>query len=277
MKKNAALAVSAVALLAACGGGSSAVNNNPTLPPSASPTVQTLKSYSDGSGVLSAEGIDLGGANLSNMVIFATDVPVATEIVSGAISLSVVPGTSQTDGTSYYVQRTGTASNGTSLVIDSFGESLNLSGSEYASLSIVQLGNGDAAFNTAGTVVNGIPNGTFSYTGFATVADIVDGTGGDGTFTMQANFNSRTATIAATVPATNTTPQYFFSANDITINPTTGNFFSVDAAMGEANVSSQNSSINGYFAGTAATGVHGILYPNSTSNGRYFGGFYGSR
>lgn len=290
MKLNATLTISAVALLVACGGGSSGTNNNPTTPsnqppviiseepaPGTSPNVTTLKTYNDGSGVLSSEGIDLGGANLSNMIISSTDVAAATEIVSGALSLTVVPGTSETNGTLYFVQRTGTSSNGSSLIVNSFGESLNQSGSEYASVSATLVNNSDIAINSAGTVIDDVPSGNFSYTGNAIFLKVADGSGADGTFSMQANFNSSTAAIAATMPATDTSPQYFFSANDIIINPINGNFSSSNALIGESNGNSQNSTIHGYFAGTNAIGVHGVLYPNSTNNGLYLGAFYGSR
>ena len=290
MKLKASLAVSVVALLAACGGGSSGTNNNPTTPSNPPPVkiseeqpsltsqnVITLRSYNDGSGALSAENVDLGGSNLSNTVIVTEDVPSATEIISGALNLTLVPGTSQSNGPFYNVQRVGTSSNGSTLAVNSFGRNLNQSGTEYASISVVVANNSELAINSAGTVVSSMPSGNFTYSGDASILDVAGNSGGDGTFSMQANFNSSTAAIAATMPATDTSPQYFFSANDIIINPTNGNFSSSNALMGESNGNSLGSTIHGYFAGSNAIGVHGVLYPNSTTNGLYLGAFYGSR
>jgi hypothetical protein len=290
MKLNATLAVSAVALLAACGGGSSGTSNNPTSPntprpviisdeptPSPSQNVITLQSYPDGSGALSSENVDLGGTNLSNIVIVTENVPAATEIISGALNLSVVPGTSQSNGNYYRVRRVGTSSNGSSLIVDSFGRNLNESGTEYTSISVVTVDVRDLGINSAGTILNGIPSGSFAYSGDASILDVAGNNGADGTFSMQANFDSKSATVAATFPATSTSPQYFFSANDITINTNTGNFSSGNALMGEAGVSPQSSSIHGYFAGSDAVGVHGVLFPNPAANELLLGAFYGSR
>lgn len=55
MKRNATLAVSAVALLAACGGGSSGTSNNPTL---ATTNFSTVRVFSDGAGVARAVSSD---------------------------------------------------------------------------------------------------------------------------------------------------------------------------------------------------------------------------
>jgi hypothetical protein len=71
MKLNASLAVSTVVLLAACGGGGGSVSNTP---PSTSPDVTTLKSYSDGAGVLSVRGTS------ENTVVGALDLQAARDV-----------------------------------------------------------------------------------------------------------------------------------------------------------------------------------------------------
>ncbi|WP_445808805.1 hypothetical protein [Yoonia sp.] len=272
-KISTMLATTAALALAACGGGSSDISNNPT----ATTAVQTLKAYSDGSGVISASP-NLGSAGgPSNLIIAASDLTAAREVASGTINLVEVPGASATFGQYYVVQRTGTASNGASLVVSTAGESLNIQGSEYAAVSLVEINNA-IAISSSGSKVNGMPSGNYTYTG---PASVMSGPIGDGTFTMNANFNTNTGNIAATIPANSPAgsgnPGYFFSSNTLQINQTDGSFSSSDAAIGSTGVNSYSSSIKGYFAGTNATGVHGLIYTNDPSAATYLGAFYGSR
>lgn len=271
------LATTAVLALAACGGGSSAVNNNPTLPPSASPTVQTLKSYSDGSGVVSASP-NLGNAGgPSNIIIAASDLTAAREVAAGTVNLQEVPGTAATNGRFYVIQRTGNASNGAALVVTTAGENLNVQGTEYAAISIVSINN-SVGLSSGGSQVNGIPVGSYTYNG---VASVVSGPVGDGTFTLNANFNTNTGSIAATIPANSPAgggnPSYFFGSNSLVINQADGSFTSSSSTIGRTGVDSHAASIEGYFAGTNAAGVHGLIYTNDPAAATYLGVFYGSR
>jgi hypothetical protein len=276
MKLNVTLTVCSIALLAACGGGSSAVNNNPT----ATTNVQTLKSYSDGSGVLAAENTNLGTAGgAANLLIAATNLTAAREVTLGNVNLQEVAGSAVSFGPFFVITRTGTASNGASLVVATVGENL-VSGTEYASISLVTIDNSRGLLS-GGSPVNGIPSGTYTYSGTSSVIDNVNGSAGDGTFSLTANFTNNTGTLAATVPANtpvgSNNPAFFFSSNNLQINQSNGSFSSSNALIGQTGVTSNAASVNGYFAGTNATGVHGVVYTNDLTAPTYAGAFYGSR
>jgi hypothetical protein len=265
MKLKASLAISAVALLAACGGGSSGTSNNPTI--SSSANINTLQTYSDGSGVISYEGTENG-------VAYATDVALAREVAAGTANLTVVPGTAAESGPFYVVIRSGTTSNGLPVVYSVAGEELNASGSEYVYVGLIEVGS-EFGIDAGGTPVNGMPSGTFTYTGTSTILN--EQAVSDGTFTMSANFNTGTASIAATAPAVAGSGTFFFGSDDIAINNSNGSFSTNSASIGEIGIMSQAASIDGYFAGTNATGVSGLVYPNSFTTATYGGVFYGSR
>jgi hypothetical protein len=264
--------IPAILAVSACGGGGGGGS-------ASAPTAETLKTYNDGSGVLAAEEVDLSSAGgITNIQLVSEDNASAREIVEGTINLTVVDGSAAQDGAFYQVSRTGTGSNGSSVKVATVGENLNYSGTEYASLSIVTI-DGDVGLASGGTPVKGIPAGSFTYSGAASVIEPANL--GDGTFTMSANFDNNTGSIAATIPensiAGSNNPEYFFSANDLSINQNDGSFSSPNARIGEQGVTSDDASINGYFAGTNASGVHGLVYTDNSESPTYVGGFRGSR
>jgi hypothetical protein len=210
----------------------------------------------------------------SNSTILTNNLTVAQEIALGSIALSVVPGSSTTNGAYYTVSRTGTASNGSTIRVETTGENLNQSGSEYVSASLITVGS-SYGVSAAGTPVSGLPVGTHTYTGRASVIDA--SSVGDGTFVMSANFNTNSATIASTVPSTDSNPAFFFSATSVQINPTNGQFSTSNALIGQTGATSEAASINGHFAGTNAVGVHGLIYTNNANAPTYVGTFAGSR
>ena len=248
--------------LSACGGGGTV----------STPTV--LKTYNDGSGVVVGSP-DLGDAGgPSNLVIAAADVQVAEEIAGGTVALTA---TAQTvNGQYYVVTRTGVASNGAALEIITAGETLNAFNNDYAAISIVTI-NDELGILSAGSKPTNLPNGTFSYSGVASVLTATEV--GDGTVTLTANFNNKLANIVANIPANsvggNTLP-YFFSANNMAINTNDGSFFTGSGLIGVTGQTSKSASIKGFFAGSNATGIHGMAYGNSNSD-EMMGVFYGSR
>lgn len=262
MKLKATLAVSAIALLAACGGGSSGVNNAPTT---------VIKSYPSGYAVITGS---LPNAN-ENFVGISADQRTALEVTSETINYTV--NDSSTSGRFYYVDRSGTTSSGSQVRVYTWGEDLNLSGSEYVSLSIAYA-NGVENMLTAGTPVTSIPTGRHTYSGESFVIERTDE--GYGTFTLIADFSQSTASLAASVPQNSSNggqnPAYFFGAENIAINSTNGSFSSENARIGLTGTSGNSASVYGYFAGTGASGVHGIVYENGNGN-QYGGAFYGSR
>lgn len=271
MKYKMLYAIPSIGFLAACGGSSDGSAINPTSPPPASTT--TLKTYSDGSGVTTGR-ITVDGST-SNYVLASTDPVKATQVVSGAVNLNVVD--SAEDGRFYYVERTGTSSNGSTVSLLTVGESLNLTGSEFAALSFVVIDN-SLGIASSGSPVSSLPAGSYTYTGTASVLG-ADGDG-DGTFTMTANFTNRTASIAAAIPSNSpagaNNPAYFFGSNNLAINNTNGSFSTSNANIGLTGTGGNSASIYGYFAGSNAQGVSGIVYENGDTS-QYIGGFYGSR
>ena len=260
-------------LLSACGG--SAISTAVTV---VDPVI-TLKTYNDGSGVLAAY-YDLGvSGGPSNITIASDDLASAREVLKGTLDLSV--NSSATSGNYYVISRSGTSSSGASILLVSGGENLNASGSEYASMSLIKIGS-EYGITTSGSKVNGMPTGSYTYTGAASVLSLGGATTGigDGTFTMAANFDNNTASVAATIPSNSPAgsfnPAYFFASNSIIINQTDGSFSTSNATIGETDVSSNSASIKGYFAGTNAKGVHGQVFSNSSTM-NWLGSFYGSR
>ena len=250
--------------LSACGGGGTV--NTPVV----------LKTYNDGSGVVTGSP-DLGDAGgPSNLVIAASDIQVAEEVAGGSVATTVTSqGVFGDFGQFYIVTRTGVASNGAALEIITAGETLNFVNLDYVAMSIVGI-NDEAGVLSAGSKPTNLPNGTFSYSGVASV--LSEDEIGDGTVTVTANFSSKTANIVASVPANsgvNTLP-YFFSANNMAINTNDGSFHTGNGSIGITGQTSNSASIKGYFAGTNATGVHGVAYPNSDDD-EIMGVFYGSR
>jgi len=312
-KLSALLATTAVLALAACGGSGTSNGDvlNPTTPPpvedtttppvedtttppvkdtttpsvkdTTTPSVEdttlsstVIKTYADGSGVIigTADFADAGG--VGNFAFVATDVDVGKKVIDGDIELTVVDGAIQ--GRFYVVDRVGTSSSGSSLRVLTSGENLNLTGSEFASLSLVFIDN-EVGILSGGTPIQSLPSGSFLYTGPASVAG-VDGVG-DGTFSFSGNFDTRRGVITALIPDTVNNPTYFFGAERVDIDPSSGKFFTSNATIGilgspSSGGSSVSASISGSLAGSSAQGVHGIVYDNGVTP-QYTGGFYGSR
>ena len=89
---------------------------------------------------------------------------------------------------------------------------------------------------------------------------------GNGTATFTANFDSKTANVAANIPANSASGNsnaYFFSANGMPINTSDGSFSTSNALMGQTGTGGSSASVKGYFAGVGAKGVHGMVYNNS--------------
>ena len=250
--RNYFTAILAGALLTACGGGGGT---------SVATAPVTLKAYSDGSGVIVGYP-DLGsGGGPSKLVIGATDLVAAREVAGGTLALTA---TSQTvNGKYYVVTRTGTASNGAALEVVSEGITLSEDLSEYVAMSAVTI-DGELGLLSAGTKPKSLPSGTHSYSGFALI--VTETEAGNGTATFTANFDSKTANVAANIPANSASGNnnaYFFSANGMPINTSDGSFSTSSALMGQTGTGGSSASVKGYFAGVGAKGVHGMVYNNS--------------
>lgn len=255
--KNLLIVMSCATAVSACGGGGS-VSDIATKP-------VILKTYTNGSGVVVGSP-DLGSAGgPSNLVIAASNVQVAAEVAGGTLALTA---TGQTVNGKYYaVTREGTASNGTSLTVVTEGITLSEDLREYAAMSIVTIDN-EAGLTSSGTKPSNLPSGTYSYSGYAVVVN--QNEAGNGTATLTANFNDRTANLAANIPANSASGNskaYFFSANGMNINVADGSFATANAQIGEVGRLPYTASVKGYFAGSNAKGAHGLVYGNGSTAG----------
>jgi|TARA_B110000114_G_scaffold124099_1_gene130008 hypothetical protein len=256
--------------LSACGAGTSIT----PYASSANPAVSNTKIYDDGAGVVTVSRLDENG-NPSQGVLASTDVNIASEIASGSYSL--VATSSSSNGNYYSVVREGAAANGSALTVTTFGENLNSSGSEYASLSIVAINN-TLGILTTGTTAQMRPSGTYIYGGNAVVVDSLNETA-EGSFTLSASFDSNIASLTASTLASDSSNNtaYFFSGNNILIDQSDGSFSTSNGLIGKTGVRSESASVKGYFSGLTAKGVHGIAYTNNSASPDLLGAFYGSR
>lgn len=250
--------------LSACGGGTTGTASY----------VTNLKTYSDGSGVLAIAQDDSNG-NPAKYVLVSTDVDTATEVANGSRALTAV--SSSQNGNYYTVVREGAASNGAALRVSTFGENLNASGSEYASISVVTINN-KLGLLSGGAASTSLPSGTYVYNGNASVVENVTDSG-DGTFSLTADFNTNTANMTASTLASASTNNtaYFFSGSNMQIDQADGSFSTSSGLIGVTGGASESASVKGYFAGTNAKGVHGIAYTNDAASPDLVGAFYGSR
>ena len=248
-----------------CGGGAT----------SPSFYVSTVKTYADGSGALTSSQVDADGDPTKYLMV-STDLATATDVANGAYALTAT--SSSQNGNYYTVRREGAASNGQALAVASFGENLNASGSEYASMSVVIINN-QPGLLTSGSTATSLPSGTYSYNGATTIVENMDYVAGTGTFTLTANFDTNIANLAAATPANDSINNigYFFSGSDMQIDQSEGSFSTSSGLIGVTGGASETASVKGYFAGTAAKGVHGLAYTNDTATPDLIGAFYGSR
>ena len=250
--------------LSACGGSSTGTASY----------VSTLKDYNDGSGAVVFAKEDANG-NPAKYALVSTDADIAVDVAKGTYALTA---TSAGESGAYYnVTREGAASNGAALTVVTVGENLNYSGSEYASISFVNVNN-DVGLLSSGTAPRTLPSGTYVYNGYTSVVDSMSDIG-DGTFSLTANFTTNTASLAASTSASifSNNTAYFFSGSDMPINQTDGSFATSNGLIGVTGGASESASVKGYFAGTNAKGVHGIAYTNDAASPDLVGAFYGSR
>ena len=251
--------------VSACGGGTTGPSSY----------VTTVKTYADGSGVLASSKADANG-NPAKYIIVSKDLATATDVANGAYEL--IATSSSQNGNYYTVDREGAASNGQALRVLTFGENLNASGSEYASMSVVTVNN-QPGLLTSGAAASALPSGTYSYRGAVNIIENMAVVIGSGTFTLTADFDTNTATLTAATPASSSTNNigYFFSGSDMPIDQSEGSFSTSSGLIGVTGGASESASVEGYFAGTAAKGVHGLAYTNDTATPDLVGAFYGSR
>jgi hypothetical protein len=260
MKLNTTLAVSAVALVAAC--GSSVTEQVQIGKPNTTPggvEVTPTVVYQNGSIVGDWQQGGLSGVSFaSNSTVFLND-PGSTQ------------GNSSTSGDLTVIQLTAiSAENG-----------INQTGMRY----LLALPDGFAAsqirrdiagpveqLSSFGATVTSMPTGTITFGGGTDDALFLhlNGQTVQLPFTFTANLANGTATM------TSSGGGYELAGGTITINPTTGRFSGTDASIGAVG-NLQAANIFGGIYGTNGTGIGGIAFSTDQANPSIVANFVGSR
>ena len=296
MKNTILLTCSALALMG-CGGGGSVVNGPNLDAPSEivsenlSQTVlslrainqgwansnrinsEVLKEYNNGQAIIAVKG-DLEDGGVGSITpryyfVLSTDASTVIDTFNGVVVWESIETLSNT-GNRYSVERVGVNSKGSNVNAVTSGINLNLSGSEYTSLSAVTIGEVQGIL-TSGTVTSTLPSGKLAYNGGVTIG-LNNKLEGSENFLLIADFDNTTVSFTAS------TENLFTSANEIQIDPATGSFSGVGVDIGERNSTfSVPANVVGAFAGISADGVHGVAYPVNDDENDAFVAFIGQR
>jgi hypothetical protein len=267
--------IASVITLSACGGSNTLTSGIDASYDGSGPNAQeVLKQYSNGQSVIAIKGDLSDGSGQSDdktkyYFVLSSDTKAVTDTFSGVVTYD---STNQylTNGNFYGVLREGTNSAGKSVKADTAGVNLNLSGSEFAAISVFEIDN-EFGIGTGGTVVNTLPAGKFNYEGYGTIG--VESTVENGAdLLFVADFINNTAEMLAS------TTNLFASASGLTIDPKNGSFSGSNAKIGEKNSTFEMpATIVGAFAGSNAGGVHGVGYPTKDDGNDGFVTFVGER
>lgn len=266
-----------VTLLTNCGGGGTTLTENIDRSYNSDQNIATdiIKEYSNGNAVIAVKGDledgGIEGATPRYYFVLSEDTESVLNTFEGVVTWESVENYLD-DGAEYGVIREGVNSKGQRVWVDTYGVNLNLSGSEYASLSAVEVGD-KAGFLSSGTIIQRLPSGKHTYQGGAIIGvnDLVEG---DNNLLLVADFDDRTLSFTAA------TENLFASANNVTIDIEAGSFSSEGGGiLGERETTyTQDAAVLGAFAGTNAGGVHGVMYPTVDSETEHgFAVFVGAR
>jgi hypothetical protein len=258
---KAFLTLPLVGLLAACGGSST----SSTPPASSTPTASftTLRAFSDGAGVgrgVSSDGIET--------VFIAPDI---AEVVAVANQTANSP-VDDIQFSDFQVTRTLPTAVVREGAITIEGNVANViivedNGGEAGLIYVVFPGVADAVFAT-GSAFGTAPNGAFTYNGVHIIGERGLGGAEDGSFTLTADFNSRTFNYSGATASSSLTG--------------TGQIDTVNGRFASSNLSSNvlgstnTASMYGQLHGNSAQSVSGVFHTNE-SDPRYGGAFVGSR
>ena len=261
-------------VISGCGGGGSTLTTGIDEDFSADHKTATdvLKQYSNGDAVIAFKGDLQDGAPAGTpryYFVLSQDAEAAIDTFNGVV---VWEDTDQyyNQGNVYGVIREGANAKGESVYVDTVGRNLNLSGSEYVSVSFVRVEE-DAGYLTSGTTITSLPSGSFLYTGSAIIGieSVIES--GDN-FSLSADFNNKEVSFTAL------TENFYASANELSIDTSSGSFSGDGGTIGERNSTfSMPATVVGAFAGTNAGGVHGIVYPTLDNENDGFTAFVAER
>jgi hypothetical protein len=237
--------------LSACGGGGG---------PGSFGDTAIIKSYpSDGSGVAVSENIYNDSGVNYNATMIVSDRNNAHKIADALYRannglLYYVDGENTGYGF-YWFAIEGINPNGEIIEIDGWGRTLETS--NFVSMSAVSIDDFNTfSVATDGSVLNGMPSGSFRYDG---ASELIGGVRGEaieeGDLTLVANFNNSTASLTAL------SNNKFLTADNLRIDR--NGKISGEAQIGIISINTSGASVTGYFAGNNAAGVHGVAYQNA--------------
>ena len=262
MFRFAVLSLAAISL-SACGGGNTATREVDQLYDNTGTNSSSeIKAYTVGDPVviLALKGHIMGDTTPNDTKYYFTmtdDKNLVEESFNGVIVWTEVSRDTVTyeTGTGYELERTGVNSSGDTLKAATSGLHLNLSGSEYVSLSAVEAGE-SLSILTTGTTVASLPEGSFSFNksilGLIGIHDTIESLN---QFNLTANFTDLKGSLTAV------SDNLYMSSTDFEINSQTGSFSGGTSEIGELNTTfSVTADILGAFAGQNAGAVHGFIY-----------------
>jgi hypothetical protein len=253
----------AVISLSACGGGNTNTREVDQLYDNTGTNSSSeIKAYTVGEQVviLALKGHIQGDVTPNDTKYYFTmtdDKNFVEDSFSGAIVWTEVSGETVINetGTGYELERTGVNSSGDTFRASTSGLNLNLSGTEYVSLSVVQAAE-NVSLLTTGTTVVSLPEGTFSFNksinGLLGVQDTLEPLN---QLNLTANFTNLSGSLTAV------SDNLYMSSTNFEINSQTGSFSGGVSEIGELNTTfSVSADILGAFAGRNAGAVHGFMY-----------------
>lgn len=260
--KKLILAAPWLAMLAACGGSSDGSATNPVQSaPSTTTDIVVLQTFGDGAGIARVKTTQNGTTMVGN--VMGANIQSYSTDSTGVIDPS---GVNYTASNAYGDFYSGTSTiNGTQVNVLYYEDSSQQVGGAYL------VGNGVNAVTVIGNEVSNIPSGSYFYTG-TNVIGLRDGSYlEDGTFAMNVNFTSSTASL------TGSTASSSIGGSGISVNSSDGTFTSNNLTLTEtASGLSTTATIHGNFHGSGATGVTGLYTDNATTP-TYAGAIVGTR
>ena len=242
------------------GGGGTASNSNAA--------VTILQSYEAGETAL----LRVKPATSDYTYTGIADVVAVNEVANGAIAGLTVTSSEYYAGDWYTVSRTGVMSTGGTITFDTVGVDLNSSGSEYVSRSLIRTSAG-AGYVVTGAPLKLAPAGSQTYTGLTEVIESGGGVVSEeaGDVTLNVNFATGVASI------TGATTNYVYSSSNMTVDTTSGNFYTDNGKIGRRSGVQVDANIAGAIYGTTGLGAGGVVHSDLDADGGFIGSFAATR
>ena len=254
------LGVNMLFVLGACGGGGGGGGGSS---PSPVVTASAIKVFEDGAGVALIQGVSNG-----NKVLILS--PVITDVVAAASSLTSVP-----SGSGYSLTASGSTATATIKTGTYTSDGITGNITEYtdnggeAAILLLEVPSAFNAVYAGGNALNGIPSGTYTYSGLHAFGRRAVGVTPElGSFSMSADFSANTFSYSGSTTSSTLTGS---GAIDSSAGRFTSTAMSLNAPLG-----SYSASLHGLLHGTNAAAVSGVYHSNDTYPD-YAGAFVGAR